>query len=210
MKRGALGRAGILWGPAFAIVVASAVFARTASAIPAWNFEGKKLIGSETIVAGAEAGYFAMPGLTTKCQSTVFAMTISNVAKVGQATVTGLSLTECETNEPACTVDAIEAEGLPWPAELTILGANRFIVVEEIEIGVVYGGEECVLTETPVPITGTAGGLIDNETEAVTLDSASFETTGSGLSAFGEAVNWNGFFFLEATGERSGQALTVS
>jgi hypothetical protein len=191
--------------------MASAAFAGAAGATPAWFLGGTELEGEEAIFGGAPPNSdTTVPGLTITCNG-FLQMTISNNAEeVGEGEVTDLPLANCLTDSTSCTVAAAEAEELPWPSELmTPGGGANYIVVEEVEFGVLFAGEECVLNELLVPFKGSAGGLYDNETETVTFNEASFEATGTELTAFKMPVKWSGVFPMRAVGPLKGQALTI-
>ncbi len=83
-------------------------------------------------------------------------------------------------------------------------------MIEGVRVTIVYGNPLCVLYESEVEVEGTAGGLLDNETESATFDNSSFEATGTELETFGNAVEWNGFFPAEAFEWDREKALTVS
>jgi hypothetical protein len=190
-------------------LVASAALAAPAAASPAWIFESTELSGSETIEGDAILSSLAIPGLTTTCKKMTYAMTISNVAKVGQGEVTGLSFKTCTTSSPACSVKTIAAEKLPWASHLATVGSNHYVVVEGIRIGILYAGEECALGETLVIVKGSVGGLYENPTETFTFNATNSKAVGAKLTALSQTIGWTGAFTTEATGGRKGQALTV-
>jgi hypothetical protein len=191
-----------------AVLTASAIFAGTASATPAWYFEGAELVGTETIQGSATETSIEIPGLTTTCETAVFDMTIENVGGEGEGELTQLPFGNCSTNT-VCTVELIEASGLPWASELVTVGAGLYIVLEGVEIGILYGNPLCALNEFLVEVEGSAGGLIDNGAESATFNPANFAATGTELTALASEVDWNGVFAMEATGAGTGQALTV-
>ena len=193
-------------GSIFAAMLLTAAFAANASAV-VWKFNGTTLAGSETLVSHALESSLTVPGLTTTCKPFVYVMTISNPGGVGKGSITEVPLSNCSTNTKACTVSKIEAEGLPWTAGLTAVGASSYLVIEGFKLSILYGGEECALNETEIVIKGTAGGLIDNATESVTFSPSSFTATGTSLGA---GVKWNGTFRMIATGSHIGQSLSAS
>jgi len=195
---------------ALAALVICAVFAGSAGAAPVWKFEGKELTGTETIVGGAEDSFLTVPGLVTDCENFLYKVSISNSAGTGKGSVTELPLYDCGTNSEACTVESIAAEKLPWASKLTTVSSSHYIVIEGVQVGILYGGEECVLSEILAKVTGTAGGLIDNTTESATFNATTFKSTGTKLSALGSSVEWQGFFPTEAFEWNREKALTVS
>jgi hypothetical protein len=195
---------------AFAAMLISAVFAGSAAAAPAWKFEGKELTGSETILGGAEDSFLTVPGLTTDCENFLYKVSISNSGGTGTGSVNELPLYDCGTNSEFCTVESIAAEKLPWASKLTTVSSSHYIVIEGILVSILYGGEECVLSEVLAKVTGTAGGLINNTSESATFNATTFKATGTKLSALGSSVEWQGFFPTEAFEWNREKALTVS
>lgn len=192
-----------------AALMLSAVFAGSANAAPQWKFESKTLEGTEAIVGGAEDSYLTVPGMTTDCENFLYNLDIKNSGGTGEGDVEELPLFECGTDADACTVDGIEALGFPWDSKLTAVSTSNYIVIEDILVEVLYGGEECILNEWIVPVEGSAGGLVNNTTESATFNSSSFSATKTKLEAFGEGVEWNGFFPTEAFEWHRNEALTV-
>lgn len=203
-------KANIIGLAAVAALLISAVFASSALAGPAWKFEGSALEGKETIVGAAIDSSMTVPGLTTKCENFLYKVTISNSGGTGTGEVTELPLYTCSTNSKYCTVDAIGAESLPWKANLKTVSSTHYIVIEGVKVSILYGGELCVLGETTVIVTGSAGGRIDNTAETATFDSASFSATETKLKALSQTIQWNGLFPTEAFEWHREQALTVS
>ena len=200
----------IFWGGLLAALALSAVFAGSALAGPTWKFGGKTLEGKETIIGAAEKSGLTITGLTTTCNNFLYEITIENKSGTGTGSVTDLPLYECSTDSPYCTVEAITPEVFPWSANLKTVGANNYIVVSGVHVSIVYGNPLCVLYETEVEVTGSAGGLITNATESATFSDSSFTETGTKLSAFGNKVKWNGFFPAEAFTWHRQEALSVS
>jgi hypothetical protein len=201
---------GIFLRGMLAALMLSAVFAGSAGAAPVWKFEGKELTGSETIVGAAEDSTMTLPGLVTDCENFLYKVSISNSAGTGAGSVTELPLYDCGTNSEACTIESIAAEKLPWASKLTNVSSAPYIIIEGVRVGILYGGEECVLSEIWAKVTGTAGGSIDNTTESATFNAATFKATGTKLSALGSSVEWKGFFPTEAFEWNREKALTVS
>lgn len=192
-------------------LLASAVFAASASASPSWRFEGKELTGTETILGAALDSKLTVPGLTTKCANFLYKLKISNASGTGKGEVTELPLYECTTDSPeVCTVKSITPETLPWASKLTTVAPSNYIVIEGVKVSIVYSGAECVLGGMTVKVTGTAGGRVDNATEIATFDSASFSATKTKLSAFGSSVLWEGVFPTEAFEVHRLEAISVS
>lgn len=186
----------------------AASFAASAGASPAWFLNGVELEGKETTLNHAGESSLTVPGLTTTCEPFVFLATISNLAGTGQASVGNVPLSNCDTNSPQCEVSTIGAE-TPWSGHLTTISGDDYLILEGVKLNVLYTGEECVLNEILVKYAGTAGGLIDNETESVSFDEASFAATKTGLKALSAKAEWEGVFTMIATGAHVGQSLTV-
>lgn len=193
-----------------ALAVLCAMFATTASAAPAWKFEGKSLEGTETVLGGALASSMTVPGLTTKCANFLYKLSIENASGTGKGSVSEVPLYECTTNSSACTVDKIGAEKLPWTSKLSTFSATNYIIIEGVKVGILYGGEECVLGETLVTVTGSAGGSIDNTAETATFNSSTLSASGTELKALSQKIEWNGLFPTEAFQWHREQALSVS
>ncbi|HMJ23289.1 MAG TPA: hypothetical protein VK513_15340 [Terriglobales bacterium] len=192
-----------------ALAILSAVFAASAGAAPAWKFEGKSLEGTETVLGAAIDSSMTIPGLTTKCEDFLYKLTIKNEAGTGKGEVTEVPLFNCTASE-VCTVKAIAAEALPWPAKLTTVSTSNYIVIEGVKVSILYAGTKCVLGGTKVVVTGSAGGLIDNPTETATFNATTLTATGTSLKALGQKIEWNGLFPTEAFEWHREQALSVS
>jgi len=193
-----------------ALAVLCAMFATSASAAPAWKFESKSLEGTETILGAALDSSLTIPGLTTKCANFLYKVNIKNEAGTGKGEVTELPLYNCTTNTDACTVDKIGAEKLPWASKLTTVSTTPYIIIEGVKVAILYGGEECVLGETLVTVTGSAGGSIDNSKETATFNSSTLSASGTELKALSSKIEWNGLFPTEAFQWHREQALSVS
>lgn len=181
-----------------ATLALGSVFAASASAAPAWKFDGTALSGEETILGAAESSGMTIPGLTTTCEHFLYNMKIENSGGTGQGEVVELPLFDCGTSSPYCTVDAIEAVNLPWSANLMTVSGKPYLFIEGIQVNILYGGDFCALGETWVPVKGTAGGSIDNETESATFNGSTFSATGAELNVGAASVEWTGVFPTEA------------
>lgn len=200
-----------LLGGVLAALMISAVFAGAAGAAPAWKFEGKELVGSETVVGAAIDSSLTVPGLTTKCANFLYKLKIENSGGTGKGSLTELPLYNCTTDSPeVCTVKSITPETLPWVSKLTTVTTSNYIVIEGVKVAIVYAGPECVLGGLTVKVTGTAGGKIDNTAETATFDASSFSATKTALKALGSSVQWQGVFPTEAFEWNREKALTVS
>lgn len=193
-----------------ALAVLCAMFATSASAAPAWKFEEKSLEGTEVILGGALDSSMTVPGLTTKCANFLYNLSIENSGGTGKGSLSEVPLYECTTNSSACTVDKIGAEKLPWTSKLSTVSSTHYIIIEGVKVAILYGGEECVLGETLVTVTGSAGGSIDNASETATFNSTTLSATGTELKALNQKIAWNGLFPTEAFQWHREQALSVS
>jgi len=193
---------------AIAACALTGALAASASASPAWKFEGLTLLGNETIVGKALEDRLTIPGLTTKCELT-YKMTISNNAGTGKGEITEMQLKNCTTTSKACAVETAFAKETPWPLHLATVGGKNYVILEKVLFEFVYSGEECALAETLVTVSGSAGGLFSNTSSTITFSSLSFAETGTELTALGERVEWSCILTTEATGLHKGQALQV-
>jgi hypothetical protein len=193
-----------------AMAIICAVFASSAGAAPAWKFEGKSLEGTEVILGGAVESSMTIPGLTTKCENFLYKLTIENSGGTGKGSLTEVPLYNCTTNSKACTVGTIGAEALPWTSKLTTVSTTNYIVIEGVKVAIYYEGEECVLGETLVTVTGSAGGSIDNAKETATFNATTLSATKTELKALSQKIEWNGVFPTEAFQWHREQALSVS
>jgi hypothetical protein len=193
-----------------ALAVLCALFASSASAAPAWKFESKALEGSEVVVGGAFSSSMTIPGLTTKCENFLYKLTVENSAGTGKGSVTEVPLYNCTTNSKFCTVEKIGAESLPWASKLTTVESNPYIIIEGVKVAILYAGESCVLGETLVTVTGSAGGKIDNTAETATFNSSTLSASKTELKALSQKIEWNGVFPTEAFQWHREQALSVS
>jgi len=193
-----------------ALAVICAALAAGASATPAWKFESKALEGSETILGGAVESAMTIPGMTTKCENFLYKLTIKNESGSGKGSLTEMPLYNCTTNASACTVKSINAETLPWASHLTTVSSKNYVVFEGVKVGIYYAGEECVLSETLVKVTGSAGGEVNNTTESATFNNETLKATGTTLKALSQPIEWTGVFPTEAFEWHREQAISVS
>jgi len=203
-------KAKALTGALAALAILAAVFAASAGATPAWKFETKSLEGTEVVLGGAIESSMTVPGLTTKCENFLYKLTIENASGTGKGSLTEMPLFNCTTNSSACTVETIGAEKLPWASHLTTVSTTPYIVIEGVKVGILYGGEECVLGETLVTVTGSAGGSIDNAKETATFNASTLSASKTELKALSQKIEWNGVFPTEAFQIHREQALSVS
>ena len=207
MRRRKIARAMCLAGVLSGLLAGFAMSA-TASAAQ-WYFDGKALEGTETMTNGTPPSLFTVPGITFGCQPLPLEATIKKSAGVGSAEIVDLPFGVCFTDSPLCTIEAFTAEALPWKTSLSTVLEKNYLVIKGVKVSFLFGGEECALYETVVQITGTAGGLVDNEGEAIVFNPTTFKATGTELKAFGEKVEWNAVLELRATGPHSGQELSL-
>lgn len=193
-----------------ALALLCALFAATASATPAWKFEGKALEGKETILGGALSSSMTIPGMTTTCENFLYKLGIKNETGTGKGEVTEVPLYNCTTSTKNCTVTSIGAEKLPWASHLATFTPSNYVVIEGVRVSVLYGGEACVLNETVVPVTGSAGGVVNNETETATFNATTLSASKTELKALGTKIEWNGVFPTEAFEWHREQAISVS
>ncbi len=199
----------IFLGGLLAALMLSAVFAGSAFAGPAWKFNGEELKTTETVIGAAEKSGMKITGMTTTCDNFLYNITISNSGGTGKGSLTELPLYNCYT-DTKCTVEAIEAVSLPWPATLKTVGGSNYIVIEKVKVNILYGNPACALYESEIEVTGTAGGIINNETQTATFSPTTFKATGTALNSFGSPVEWNGVFPTEAFQWHREQTLSVS
>src|SRR5215475_2628749 len=149
-----------------ALALLCAAFATSAYATnPSWKFEGKALEGKETILGGAFESSMTIPGMTTECENFLYKLGIKNESG-GKGEVNELPLYNCtvsdEEAEEVCSVKSIGAEKLPWPSHLTTVSSSPYIVIEKVDVGIIYTGIECPLGEILISVTGSAGGSVNN------------------------------------------------
>lgn len=196
-------------GGLLAALMLCAAFAASAGAAPAWKFNGEELKSTETVLGGAQKSGLGMWGMTTTCDNFLYEVDIWNSSGTGKGNIWDLPLFNCYTNS-SCTVEAIEAESFPWPAELKTVSGSNYLVVKGVDVWILYGGWFCPLWGVWANVTGSAGGIISNATESATFSPTTFKATGTKLEALGESVEWNGFFPTEAFQWHREQALSVS
>lgn len=186
----------------FAVLLALAAVAlmsasATASAAPVWKFNGTELSGTETIVGAAISSKLTIPGATTECAHFLYNMKIKNSGGAGKGEITELPLFECKASG-VCTVESIAAEKLPWPTHLTtVTGKGDYLIVEGVQVGIKYAGEECALSGSLTVVKGTAGGLINNTEQTAKFNKETFEATGTSLKVASSSVEWSGLFPTE-------------
>ncbi|HEY3828903.1 MAG TPA: hypothetical protein VGL57_06880 [Solirubrobacteraceae bacterium] len=183
----------------------SATVGATASSAAVWEFGGKELKTVETVKDTAETFILTVPGAKITCTHVVPAMTISNSAGSGKAEITAFPMFECTTNT-SCTVEEIEAQGLPWPAHLTTV-VEDYLVIEKIKIHLLFGGALCALAEVPIEIKGSAGGIINNVNHTITFEKKTFAATKTSLKVGSSAAELTALFHTEALGVHKGEGL---
>jgi hypothetical protein len=193
-----------------AVLIVSATAAATASASPAWKFNGTELTGKETIVGAAISSSLTIPGVTTECKHFLYNMKISNTGGKGTGEITELPLFECSTQTKTCTVASIEAKKLPWPTHLVTVGTKNYLVVEKVEVEIDYAGELCAFSETPVILKGSAGGVVENSTQTAEFNKTTFTATGTQLKVGATPVEWKGLFPTEGFEVHREQAIEVA
>jgi len=193
-----------------ALAVLCAMFATSASAAPAWKFEGKSLEGTEVVLGGAIESSMTIPGLTTKCEDFLYKLTVENASGTGKGSLTEMPLYNCTTNSKVCSVSTIGAEKLPWASKLTTVETIPYIIIEGVKVSIYYLGSKCVLDETLVTVTGSAGGSIDNTAETATFNASTLSASKTELKALSQKIEWNGLFPTEAFQWHREQALSVS
>jgi hypothetical protein len=186
----------LLLASVVALVLGAAATANAAN--PPWKFNTTELTGKETIVGAAISSSMTIPGATTECKHFLYNMKITNTPEKGTGEITEVPLFECTTNTKTCTVEAIEAEKLPWPTHLKTIGSHDYIIIEGVKVGITYAGELCALSGSLIIVKGTAGGLVENENQTATFNKETFTTTGTQLKTGSTPVEWNGVFTTEA------------
>jgi hypothetical protein len=181
-----------------------------ANASPAWKFNGSELTGSETLVGAAISSSMTIPGVTTECKHFLYSMKASNSGGKGKGEITELPLFECTTKTSGCTVSNIEAKKLPWPTHLISAWGNNYLIVEKVDVEILYGGTFCAYAGIPITVSGSAGGIVENSTETATFNNGTIIATGTGLWVGLAWVEWNGVFPTEAFTTHREQALSVS
>jgi hypothetical protein len=188
----------IMLSAVLAVFAFSAVASSVAGAVvPQWHFGGTLLAEEkeETVVGAAFSSSLKSGGASTTCEHFLYNMSVFNLFGEGYGAVNELPLYSCSTTAPKCTVASIQAEGLPWFSFVeTYAAGKKYLVITEIDVKIVYTGTGCTLGT--VTVTGSAGGLISGSN--ATFSKASFEATGTSMTAGGNAVEWVGEFPMEA------------
>lgn len=194
-----------------AALILSAIAAATANASPAWKFNGTELTGNETIVGAAISSSMTIPGVTTECKHFLYNMKITNTAGKGTGEITELPLFECSTQSKACTVESITAKKLPWPTHLfTAASGKNYLIVEKVEVEILYGGSKCAFEGEPVDVKGSAGGIVENSTQTAEFNKTTFTATGTSLKVGATEVEWKGLFPTEAFETHREQTIEVA
>lgn len=188
---------GVILAAVLATLALGSVFTAGAGAAQ-WKFNGTALSGEEDVLGAAISSSMTIPGQTTTCEHFLYNMEINNAGGAGKGEIEELPLFECHTATGACTVEAIEARALPWKTHLVTVSTKQYLFVEGVEVGILYEGPLCPIAETEMIVKGTAGGLLDNETESATFNASTFSATGAHLKVGATAVEWNGVFPTEA------------
>ncbi len=205
-------RKSILVLAAVAALIASSVATATASAAPAWKFNGVELKEkeTETIVGAALSSSMTIPGVTTECAHFLYNMKILDKGAKGTGEITELPLFECTTKTKTCTVESIGAKKLPWPTHLWAGEAGKnYLIVENVEVEIIYAGSLCAFEGLPVIVKGSAGGLVENSTQTATFNKTTFTATGTALKFGATSIEWNGVFPTEGFEVHREQAIEV-
>lgn len=198
----------ILWAALVSSVAAASAGATTANAL-VWKFNGKTLVGTETIAGVASPGTLTVPGATVTCAHVALTSEIANSSGKAVGETIEAPFFECTTAAKGCTVQSIEATHLPWAMHATSVigvasGTNPYLVYEGVNIQIKFSGAECALSETSVVLKGTMGGRFHAST--LELNKASYEATKTGLGT----SELDGTFPLEAFGAHFGETLELS
>jgi hypothetical protein len=192
---------------ALVLALLGATGAPAADAAPLWKFNGHLLTGTETVIAKAIDERFGIPGLPTECAHATMVLEITNGGTSGGSAKVKEFLNEGCTAGSVCHVERFEAKKLPWSGHLATVGGKDYLVLEGMEIEVLYGGPQCAYAEVPVIVKGSAGGLIENSTETITFNKTSESATGTKLKAGASVVEWDALFATEAQGAHKGEML---
>jgi hypothetical protein len=198
---------------ALALSLASAgVSAGAVSAAPIWKFNGKELVGSETVVGVGSPSSITVPGAAITCAHVALLLVISNEAGHAQGEITEFPFYECTTAAKNCAVKSIAAERLPWQMHVVTpaggASSANYLVFESVRVGVEFSGELCALAGSPIRLKGSIGGLFTAST--LKFNKASAEATGTGFKFGTEKAELTGDFPLEAFGLHSGETLELS
>lgn len=194
-------------------LAATGLSAGAASAAPVWKFNGKELVGSETVLGVGSPSSITVPGAAVTCEHIALLLAISNKAGHAQGEITEFPFYECTTAAKNCTVESIAAEHLPWPMHVVTpaSGASsaNYLVFEGVRIGIQYSGALCSLAGIPIQLRGSIGGLFAAGS-TLKFNKASAEATGTGFKFGTEKAELTGNFPLEAFGSHSGETLELS
>ncbi len=189
----------ILLSAVLAVLTVSAAASATASASPEWHFGGTTLpeFEGETVVGAAISSSLKTATGSTTCQHFLYNMEAWNEFGYGDAWLNELPLFECTTTATHCTVTSIEAKNLPWFSFVEDYSGKPYLVINEIDVKIGYGGTGCLLPKS-VTLEGDAGGAINNTNATANFSKASFEATGTAMNIGTEKVEWTGEFTMEA------------
>jgi hypothetical protein len=194
---------------AIIVVAMLAVSASAAMASPVWKFNGTELTGNEKLVGAAVSSSLTIPGVTTVCQHFLYQLKAFNSGGTGKGEVTELPLYECGTTSGVCSVESITPKGFPWASHLVTVGSNKYVIIEGVQVNIVYSGEMCAIAGTLIKLTGTAGGITNNAAQSVTFNGTTFSATGTSLKVGASSVEWNGVFTVEPFESKRGQLVEV-
>jgi hypothetical protein len=190
----------ILLCAVLALVTVGGVASATASAsFPEWHYGGTTLpeFEGETVVGAALSSSLKTAAGATTCAHFLYNMEAWNEFGWGDAWLNELPLFECTTTATHCTVTSIEAKNLPWFSFVENYSGKPYLVIDEINVKIGYGGTGCLLPKS-VTLEGDAGGAINNTNSTATFSKASFEATKTAMSIGTEKVEWTGEFTMEA------------
>jgi hypothetical protein len=185
-------------------------FTASANASPAWKFNGSEIASTEVLIGAAANSSMTIPGVTTECAHFLYNMHIWDSAGKGKGELVEMPLFECTTKTAGCFVSSIEAKKLPWPSHLLSAWGNNYLIIENVDVEVLYSGSSCAYAGIPMTVSGSAGGIINNSTESATFDNETMWATGTGLWTGFTWVEWNGYFPSEAFQTHREQSLSVS
>jgi hypothetical protein len=199
----------IMLSAVLAVLASSAVASSTASASPQWHFGGTLMSESEeeTVVGAAFSSSLKSGGASTTCEHFLYNIDAWNFFGFAEGVVDELPLFSCTTTAPNCTVSSIEAEELPWLAYAETIGGKQYLIIEGINVKIVYSGASCTLGT--IHVKGSAGGLINNSNSTATFSKSSFEATGTSLKIGTASVEWTGEFPMEAFESKREKAVEV-
>lgn len=194
------------------LLPATTIWASGASAAPVWKFGGVELTEAESIAGDSTKSTLSIPGIGTTCKSFPYEMTVFNEASAAQGEVTKAAPDVCATNT-TCEIESLTVEGLPWKLHGVTVEVEKkpanYVVIEGVQISIVYEGDECVLDEIPVTYAGSAGAKYDSASGSFTLSAANSKATGAQMKALGSVAEWTGVFTTEALGLHGGEVLKL-